>query len=62
MALSGMGVSIQPEKIVKDEIAEGELLNLLPGETFSFSMNEICIRDQPFSELSVRLIDYFDMS
>ena len=62
MVLSGMGVSVLPEAMVKDEIASGELTCLLPEDVFTFQMKLICRRDDPLSEPSACFISYFDTS
>lgn len=57
MVLNGLGVSILPEFLIKEDLREGRLADVFPGEKFQFDMKAVKRKTAPLSKNASELLD-----
>lgn len=60
MVLSGMGVSVLPEYLIKNELSSGRIKELLPSENFKYSLKIIGRKNERLTTYSKEIIHFFN--
>lgn len=62
MVLRGLGVAILPEFLIKDELKTKKLLDVLPGEKFTFNLKVIKRKHGIFSLNATKFLEMMELS